>query len=212
MRVHRPEVRAGIWGLALATGVLIALAGCRVRSSSGTNGDEKRVQVDTPFGGIHVNTDTTTAADIGLPVYPGASVATDAADHKSANVEMGFGPWQLRVKVARYRTPDAEGKVEDFYRKALKRYGDVIECVDHKPVGTPATTKEGLTCADSGKSANGNTNGFVVDSDADSRMELRAGSPHHQHIVGIDIPKNGQPGSHFGLVALDLPSSSDNSD
>jgi len=34
---------------------------------------EKKVQVDTPFGGIHVNTDQTSAADLGLPAYPGAS-------------------------------------------------------------------------------------------------------------------------------------------
>ncbi|MEI9967680.1 MAG: hypothetical protein WDM87_03270 [Terracidiphilus sp.] len=36
----------------------------------GANGEQKKVQVDTPFGGIHVNTDQTSAADLGLPTYP----------------------------------------------------------------------------------------------------------------------------------------------
>ncbi len=209
MRVHWRLIRAGVWGLALVAGLVIALSGCRVRTSKSADGDEKHVQVDTPFGGIHVNTDQTTAADIGLPVYPGATVATDDADHKSADVQMGFGPWQLRVKVARFQTSDGEVKVEDFYRTALKRYGNVIECIDHKPVGTPTKTSEGLTCEDSGQSGSGNSGGFKVDTDAESRMELKAGSPHHQHIVGIDTPKDSPQGTHFGLVVLDLPGSND---
>ena len=54
--------------LALAAGV----AGCRIHVDKDADGKDKNVQVDTPFGGIHVNTDQTTAADLGLPVYPGA--------------------------------------------------------------------------------------------------------------------------------------------
>ena len=56
--------------LALAAGV----AGCRIHVDKGANGEDKNVQVDTPFGGIHVNTDQTTAADLGLPAYPGAQI------------------------------------------------------------------------------------------------------------------------------------------
>ena len=55
-------------GLALAAGI----TGCRVHVDKGANGEDKTVQVDTPFGGVHVNTDQTTASDLGLPVYPGA--------------------------------------------------------------------------------------------------------------------------------------------
>uniref|UniRef100_E6QKW7 YDG domain-containing protein n=1 Tax=mine drainage metagenome TaxID=410659 RepID=E6QKW7_9ZZZZ len=209
MRLHRWGIGLEFLGMAVAAGVLMTLAGCRVRTSKVAGSEEKHVQVDTPFGGIHVNTDETTAADIGLPIYPGASVATDDADHKSADVRMGFGQWQLRVKVARYATPDPEAKVEGFYRNALKRYGNVIECVDHKPVGTLTQTSEGLTCEDSGKSGSGNAGGLKVDTDADSRMELKAGSRHHQHIVGLDTPKNSQLGTHFALVVLDLPSGGD---
>ena len=85
-----------------------------------------RVQVDTPFGGIHVNTNQTTAADLGLPVYPGAQLVTDKDNDKSADIHMGFGEWELRVKVVNYTTPDSQDKVVAFYKKALGRFGDVI--------------------------------------------------------------------------------------
>ena len=49
-------------GLALATG----LVGCRVHVDKDANGEDKTVQVDTPFGGVHVNTNQTTAADLGM--------------------------------------------------------------------------------------------------------------------------------------------------
>ena len=58
--------------LAVSLALAAGLAGCRIHTEKGANGEDKNVQVDTPFGGIHVNTDQTTASDLGLPVYPGA--------------------------------------------------------------------------------------------------------------------------------------------
>jgi len=52
--------------LALAAGMV----GCRIHTEKDASGEEKKVQIDTPFGGIHVNTNQTTAADLGLPEYP----------------------------------------------------------------------------------------------------------------------------------------------
>ena len=66
-------------------------------------------------------------------------------------MHMGFGEWELRVKVVNYSTADSQDKVVAFYKKALGRYGDVITCQDNAPVGTPTTTSEGLTCADNGR-------------------------------------------------------------
>ncbi len=188
-------------GLALVAGIV----GCRVQVNKGANGEDKNVQVDTPFGGIHVNTDQTTATDLGLPVYPGAQLVKADDKHKSADVHMGFGEWELRVRAVSYATPDTQEKVIAFYKKALGRYGDVITCQGNTPVGTPTTTSEGLTCADDkgshvqidrsdyGSSKNG--------------LELKAGSKRHQHIVGFEEPKDSQ--TRFALVALDLPSGLD---
>ncbi len=186
-------------GLALVAGI----AGCRIHVDKDANGKEKNVQVDTPFGGVHVNTDQIKAAELGLPEYPGAEIANDNDHDKSADVNMGFGEWQLRVRAVKYSTTDSPDKVSVFYKKALGRFGDVITCQGNAPVGTPTTTGEGLTCSDDGKGAN-----FKID-DKDfgtkgGGFELKAGSKRHQHVVGIENPKNGK--TLFALVALDLPS------
>jgi hypothetical protein len=194
--------------LLAALALVAGIAGCRVSVDKGANGKEKKVQVDTPFGGIHVNTDQTTAADLGLPVYPGAQTVQDDDDHKSADVHMGFGSWELRVKAVSYSTPDSRDKVIAFYKKALGRYGNVITCQGNTPVGSPTVTSEGLTCADD----KSNTTTIQIDrGDYGSGMnslELKSGSRRRQHIVGFEDSKDRQ--TRFTLVALDLPSALDN--
>jgi hypothetical protein len=170
------------------------------------NGKEKNVQVDTPFGGVHVNTDQTTAADLGLPVYPGSQEIKGDEEHKSADVHLGFGEWELRVRAVSYGTADSEDKVTAFYKKALGKYGDVITCQGHSVVGTPTVTSQGLDCSDNGHSANVRIDHKDYGTSDDS-LQLKAGSRRHQHIVGFESPKDGQ--TRFALVALDLPAGSD---
>jgi hypothetical protein len=185
--------------------VLGMIAGCRVQVDKGENGEDKNVKVDTPFGGVHVNTNQTTAADLGLPVYPGAQSVSDDDKHKSADVHLGFGEWELRVRAVSYATSDKQDQVVAFYKKALGRFGDVIICQGNAPVGTPVATSEGLTCAE-GKNAK-----VQVDqgdySLGKGSLELKAGSKRHQHIVGFESPKDGQ--TRFAMVALDLPAGTD---
>jgi hypothetical protein len=175
-----------------------------VQVEKGANGEDKNVQVDTPFGGVHVNSDQTTASDLGLPVYPGAEAVKSDDKHKSADVHLGFGEWQLRVRVVSYATSDSKEQVTAFYRKALGRYGDVIACQGNSPVGTPTTTAEGLTCADDSSSDRGK---IKIDRKdyrfSEDGLELKAGSKRHQHIVGFENPQDGK--TRFSLVALDLP-------
>ena len=194
-------------GLIASLALVAGIAGCRVHVDKGQNGEDKNVQVDTPFGGVHVNTDQTTAADLGLPAYPGATEIKGDDKHKSADVHLGFGEWELRVRAVSYGTSDSQEKVTAFYKKALTRYGDVITCNGHSPVGTPTVTSEGLNCTD-----NGNSNfktkvdgGVNIDT---GNVQLKAGSKRHQHIVGFEDPKDGQ--TRFALVALDLPAVVDN--
>ena len=131
----------------LVVAVVLAggVAGCRVHVDKGANGEDKTVQVDTPFGGVHVNTDQVSAADLGLPVYPGAEQIKNDNEHKSADVHLGFGEWQLRVRAVNYATTDSREQVAAFYKKALGRYGDVLMCENKSAVGTPTVTAEGLS-------------------------------------------------------------------
>jgi hypothetical protein len=192
----------GAMTLALGVALAAGLAGCRVQVDKGANGEDKKVQVETPFGGIHVNTDRTTAVDLGLPVYPGAQAVKGDGDHNSADVQLGFGPWQLKVKVVSYESSDSQDKVAAFYKKALGRYGDVITCQDKTPVGKPTVTAEGLDCLDDGKHDH-----VHIDQGeyhfGGGNLELKAGSKRHQHIVGFEYPKDGK--TRYSLVALDLP-------
>lgn len=198
-------VYAAVW---LATAVLLTGAsGCRVQVDKGADGSDKNVRVDTPFGGVHVNTDETTASDLGLPAYPGAQIIRDKDNDKSADVNLGFGEWTLRVKAVNYSTPDSQDKVEAFYKKAMAQYGDVIVCNKNVAVGQPAETSEGLSCNDRDKKgARVQVGEAKTDSDG---LELKAGSERHQHVVGFQTPAGGQ--TRFSLVAIDLPSGMDSS-
>jgi hypothetical protein len=181
---------------------LLVCSGCRIQVDKSKDGEDKNVKIDTPMGGLHVKTNDLTAADIGLPVYPGAQVAPDHDNDKAADIHMGFGKWQLRVKVVNYQTPDSQDQVLTFYRKALGRYGDVIECNHNSPVGTPTSTREGLTCDE-----HHNKNVHIDEGDD---LSLRAGSTHHQHIIGF----KGSSGNNtkFALVELQLPDAIDDND
>lgn len=176
------------------------LQGCRIEAHDNDKGKEN-VKIDTPFGGIHVDTNKTEAADVGLPGFPGATrYQGDDKNKQSADVHLGFGKWQLRVKVVEYVTPSSQEDLTSFYKKALGRYGDVITCRNDEPVGTPSVTREGLGCKDSHGKNHMNVN---LDDKDSKNLILKAGSPSHQHIVSIQNPKDHQ--TRFSLIALDLP-------
>jgi len=185
-------------GAALAG--LVAAAGCHVDANK--RGDGKNVDISTPFGGLHVRTnDAAELESIGLAAYPGATpVARNKNNDDSADVDMHFGSFQLRVKAATFHTDDPMDKVEAFYRNDMKRFGDVIACRSNQTVGEPSRTMAGLSCEDTNRE-----HISVNDSDTHHEFHLKAGSPHHQHIVGLKPDKGG---TQFALVVLDLPTGS----
>ncbi|WP_446744998.1 hypothetical protein [Silvibacterium acidisoli] len=183
----------------VAVAFLLMTIGCRVQVEKDKEGNDKNVKIDTPVGKLRVNSDDTSAADVGLPVYPGAALVK-GGDNKSADVRFGFGDWQFRVKAVSYETSDSSDKVMAYYKKALGRYGDVIQCKGDEPVGEPTHTREGLTCNEDHAKSNAHVT-------KDMTMSLEAGSRHHQHIFGID--KETGSGTRFALVELQLPSGPD---
>ena len=208
------QTRIAIVAAVLAT---LCVSGCRIDEDK--RGDGKNVKIATPFGGMSVKTDNAdVVAGIGLPTYPGAvpvkktKANGEESDNGSADVNMSFGSFQLKVKAIEYRTDDSSQKVFDFYKKALGRYGNVIQCSNDRPVGTPVRTSEGLTCEDNDHHGSGDVENPPADDhrskngvaafDGSAKVQLKAGSKKHQHIVDIN-PDGG--GAKFGLVALDLP-------
>ena len=176
----------------LAAAVLVS--GCRVENHK--NGGSDDVKIATPFGGMSVKTnDSVVQSNVGLAIYPGATVVRKDNDNGAADVNLSFGNFHLGVKALSYQTADTPDKVLAFYRKDMARYGAVLLCRDNQPVGTPTVTQDGLTC-------NGNNNDANHTYDGAHAGELRAGSKLHQHIVAVDREGSG---TKIGLVALDLP-------
>jgi hypothetical protein len=188
----------------LASGLLVT--GCYVRvDKSPHGGDDKDVEVHSPLGGLHVRTELPNADDVGLPSYPNATPLAGKDGHEGADVHLGFGDWQLRVTVAKYQSTDPRTRVESFYRTALARYGQVIECRGDHAMGAPSITRDGLSCEDKEPSSK---SVHVGDDELD--YNLRAGSKRHQHIVGFS--DGGNNGTRFSLIRLDLPGASEQSD
>lgn len=198
------------FALVAVSAVLLSTTACIVQDKK--SGGEDNVRIHTPVGGLNVHTNDLHPADVGLPVYPGATLtaANDRDNNKSADIDMSFGDWHLRVKVIGYASNDSQDKVAAYYKKALQRYGDVLTCQNNKPVGTMTKTSEGLTCSNDAR--------YNIDLDVNTKsgsanvktpqlssggFELRAGSPGSQHIVAFDSTSG--PGSKFALINVELP-------
>lgn len=179
--------------------VLPVLAGCSVETHDGAHGDGKDVAIKTPLGGMSVKTDAAAVQSrLGLPLYPGAVLKKQSkGDDSSADVNMSFGSFHLRVLAMGFESDDAPEKVSAFYRKALTEYSDVIECRGKQPIGKPEKTGLGLTCDDDGEGHSSTKKKHNND-----ETELKAGSPSKQHIVSF---KAAGGGTEFGLVSLELP-------
>jgi hypothetical protein len=180
------------------------LSGCRI--SDHKNGNSDNVEIGTPFGSMHVKTNTSDSAatDTGITPYPGAAAYKGKdSDTDSADVNMSFGSFHLGVRAATYKTQDNQDSVIAFYKKDLARYGDVIECRGNNVIGQPSRTSQGLTCDDESKHAG--THIHTINAE----LQLRTGSPDHQHIVAIS-GKDG--GTKIGLVDITLPEHHSSSD
>jgi hypothetical protein len=176
-----------VLGFAAVIAALVLLAGCSIHEDK--SGDSKRVDIDTPVGGLHVSKEAD-VRDIGLPVYPGARVKEKEADgeEKSANVNISSSFFGLKVVAIEYVSDDAPEKLISFYRDQLKKYGSVLECHTSKASGHMSANVNGdhdhddkLKCEES----SGNT------------IELKVGTEENQHLVSV-TPEG--KGSSFALV------------
>jgi hypothetical protein len=149
---------------------------------------------------LHANKNVT-AATLGLPDYPSARPYTDSANESPVDLGFTFGDVHFRVLVAKYLTDASPGRVLDFYRKPLSRYGDVLECDHGEPVGHVQITRQGLTCSDSVGGKHSHFNGG-----SDSSHELRSGSPSLFRIVALESPHADS--TQFTLLLVELPKES----
>ena len=184
MRKNKLPGFAVLGSIAAIVTILTSFA-CSVNVQKEANGQDKQVDIKTLLGGVHVSKQAD-AADIGLPVYPGARLKQEDSDgsDKSANVNIsGFG-YRLKVVALEYETDASPGKVLSFYRDQLKRYGSVLEC----------HTSKGNWNLNMGKQG---SNQLTCDGSGGSEIELKVGRSDDQHIVAVEPEGRG---SNFSLV------------
>jgi len=154
---------------------------------------------DSDFNlGLHANSHAT-AAQAGLPAYPGATLYKDPGHDSSVDMGFNVGESSFKLVAVTYVTGDTPARVFAFYRKSLAHYGDVLECDHGKPVGAMTATRAGLTCS----SQTGDPVQVKSHANSSSDHELRAGAPNRFRIVAINESQTGP--TRFGLVYVEVP-------
>jgi hypothetical protein len=172
---------------ALLWAAAFVMTACSVNVRKGENGEEKKVDIETPIGGIHVDKEAD-VRDTGLAVYPGARMKEKSGnDENRANVNISAGRFGLKVIAISYESDDPPEKLIAYYKDQLKRYGHVLEC---HTSGHPHVQAEGGTHSKELK-CDGDNSG--------KRIELKVGSEDNQRVVSIEPQGKG---SEFALVLV----------
>lgn len=143
--------------------------------------------------GIYFNAEAG-AKDVGLPVYPGARPHKEK-ENDSESIKMGLwgSSFAFKLAVLKLESNDSPEKVAAFYKKALAKYGTVLDCgAASSQTGEQSGNKSSkqLTCED--------------DKPKPGEMLFKAGTKEKQHLIGIE--PNGS-GSVFQLVYVESPDS-----
>jgi hypothetical protein len=172
---------------ALIAAFALTATACNMHVDEKKDGKNKNVDISTPFGDLKVHNQAD-AKDTGLPVFPNSheKPGDNSDDNKSANVNLSFGKFGLKIAVVTYETDASPDKVLAYYRNEVGKYGKILECkggsignvnIDHND----KNDKE-LHCDSHG--------------DADV-TELKVGSNSLQRIVAV---KPSGKGTEFSLV------------
>ncbi|MGB8542143.1 MAG: hypothetical protein WCD49_10960 [Candidatus Acidiferrales bacterium] len=128
------------------------------------------------------------AKDIGLPLYPGSRKHKDNSDD-SASVQLGAwgGSSGFKLVVLKMDSEDAPDKVTAFYRKALSKYGKVLNCSEsNATAAAKEKSSNGLDCED--------------DHADENETVLKAGTKEAKRIVSV---KPNGSGSIYDLVYIE---------
>ena len=129
------------------------------------------------------------AKDVGLPLYPGSKpiVDKDKSDSPSANMGLWLGGAGFQLVVVKMQTADSPEKVAAYYRKALAKYGTVLDCTNAPNHADERHTPNAISCDDDKPDAGG--------------MLFKAGTKEVQHLVSVDRDGSGTIYSLVYLVA-----------
>lgn len=126
--------------------------------------------VQAAGAGIEFNGNSS-AADIGLPAYPGATIRREDG-HDGLNLSLWGGSLGFKLALVKFNSSDPVDKVAGFYRDAMARYGTVLDCTGPRPAAPAPADKKVLAC---NKDDKGEPGGRLY----------KVGTPQQQRIVNI---------------------------
>jgi len=177
--MRNPKVLCSSSLLAAACFGVLLLAGCSVNVKKNADESDKKVDIETPFGGIHVSKEAD-IKDIGLPLYPGARPAKKESDkeEQSANVNISSSVFGLKVIAQQFESDDSPDKLIGFYTSELKKYGKVLDCKGSWHAGGHASVHHDSSEKESDE--------LTCDNESDGKTtELKVGIKENQRIVAI---------------------------
>ncbi len=173
MKVHVRGIRL------VAAAVLSLSVGACGAGEGGSDGLELGLKVS----------DEGTAQGVGLPAYPGSKPYKDNDDSNAADVGIST-PWLgLKVVAVELETRDEPEKVTAFYRKALAKYGEVLECSGNgeTEASDSRDDTDELTCD--------------YDDPGSHGIVYKVGTKNNQRIVAL---KPHGSGTQYSLVYLNI--------
>jgi hypothetical protein len=168
--------------------VVVLLAALPVAAQDQKDSNAQRSSSDNDSIGFNLGKNAS-AKDVGLPIYPGARRHKDDPNDSSAlNMGLWGGSTGFKLFVLKMESSDAPEKVAAFYRKALAKYGAVLDCsnASASTSSDDAQNSKKLTCED--------------EKPKPHEISLKAGTKEKQHAVGVE--PNGS-GTIFQLVYVE---------
>ena len=161
-------------------GVVVLIAGIILLAGlhSAQAQDGKKDKADSKSIGFNLSA-SATEKDLGLPFYPGAKPYKEDADSDPA-LHMGFsnGTSGFKFVLMRLESSDSPEKIASYYRKAMAKYGTVLDC-------SKASGNAGKT--DSDKSNEKSNTLTCEDDHADKGgYAYKVGTKQKQHVVAVE--------------------------
>ncbi len=180
---------------------LVLLLAFALPSAAQDQKDPQQSDNDKDKDGIGFNLgQNASAKDVGLPIYPGSHRHKDN-DEDSSSLNMGLwgGPSGFKLFVMKMETPDSPDKVAAFYRKALSKYGTVLDCSNAQP-------SDGSASADDNKKKSSKALTCEDEKPKQGEISLKSGTKAKEHAVGIQ-PQG--PGTLYQLVYVETRGTND---
>ena len=177
------------------TAMLLLSTSSVLAQTADDNAQDKSFDLKSSAGDLHAGSDVD-QRELGLPAYPGARLRRHDADRSNANVALFTSAFGVKLLVVHYDSDDDAGKIADFYRGKLKKFGKVLECHSSHHGGDVKNSvdiNEGDDDSHKSKElkCEGDNTGSV--------LELKAGTEDNQHVVAIEPVEKGK-GATIAMV------------